>query len=329
MDVVTLATELVDLESITGNEAAIAVRLEEICNEMGLPVERQYVTESRWNILVNWKSASDVLLCTHLDTVPPFIPSSLDNEYLSGRGACDTKGIIAAMLVAGDRLIATGIRPSYLFVVGEETDSAGAKVAAATGRRARYVVVGEPTENTYAHAHKGVLSYTVSVSGIPGHSGYPDQGVSAIHVLLDLLHDLRSADWGSSEDVGKATVHVGLIEGGVAANVLAPYASCTIVHRVVDEVERRLKQVKLIVGDRADICVKTRNNPQRMHVPSGHTSIAVSFGTDVPYVREIGIPLLIGPGSIHDAHTKTEKISLAQLHAAVEIYHKLYRELIS
>jgi acetylornithine deacetylase len=262
-----------------------------------------------------------------MDTVPPFIPARVTAGFLHGRGACDTKGIIAAMLAAGSRLLADGISPSYLFVVGEETDSAGAKTAARSGKKAKYVVVGEPTENVFVNAHKGVLSYTLAVEGVAGHSGYPSLGHSAIHTLIELIQEIRNADWGASEQIGLATTNIGVFTGGVAPNVLAPKAEATIVHRIIDSADDRLEQVRRIVGKKARITLNAMNNPQRMHVPFGVNSISVSFGTDVPYVREIGVPLLIGPGSIHDAHTPSEKISLEQLRTAVNVYHQLYETL--
>ena len=323
MDVIQLALDLIHIESITGNEAAIATRIEAICTGMGLHVERQRVSDKRWNVVTNWTTDNDVLFCTHIDTVPPHIPGHMESGYLYGRGACDTKGIIAAMLGAGEIMMSRNVTPSYLFVVGEETDSAGAKAAAGTGRKARYVIVGEPTENLFAHAHKGMLSYTLHTSGTAAHSGYPERGSSAIHVLLDILSDIRAADWGRDPEIGEATTNVGLIQGGAAPNVLAEAASATVVHRIVDSFETRLQQVREIISGRAEIDVHAQNNPQRMYVPPGEPSIAVSYGTDIPYVRTIGTPLLIGPGSIHDAHTAQEKISCEQILTAVERYATL------
>jgi acetylornithine deacetylase len=329
MDVIQLALDLINIESVTGNEAAVAERIETICAGMRLHVERQRVSDRRWNLLANWTSDTDVLFCSHLDTVPPHVPGRMQNDgFLYGRGACDTKGIIAAMLGAGEKMMRDGLTPSYLFVVGEETDSAGAKAAAATGRKARYIIVGEPTENQFAHAHKGMLSYSLLTRGTTGHSGYPERGTSAIHVLLDILEDLRAADWGRDPAIGEATTNIGLIHGGIAPNVLAETASATVVHRIVDSCEARLLQVREIVNGRAEFVVHAQNNPQRMYVPTGEPSIAVSYGTDIPYVRSIGTPLLIGPGSIHDAHTAQEKISIAQIHAAVDRYAALVAMLL-
>ncbi|MBI5645497.1 MAG: M20/M25/M40 family metallo-hydrolase [Ignavibacteriae bacterium] len=319
-----LLTQLVNTPSITGEEAAVSVLLENYCRARGDDVIRQYVSDSRWNLWVNWQDNPHAAFCTHLDTVPPHFPARSENGYLFGRGACDTKGIIVAMLGAGDHLIAEGKRCSYLFVVGEETDSVGAKHAAASGRSAGYIIVGEPTDNTFVSAHKGVFSYELTVEGISAHSAYPEFGHSALHELLDVIQDLRTASWGHDFVLGDSTINVGVLQGGIAPNVLAPRATARIVHRLVDSLERRKKQVMDIVAGRAEVNIGAQNEPQHMYVPTGYQSKGVSFGTDVPYLRTIGTPILLGPGSIHDAHTNSEKIRLSDIDTAIMLYTELY-----
>lgn len=324
MDPVSFTRQLIDIPSVTGSEAEVASFLEKYCTSRGYRCERQVIEENRWNLFVNWEDRVDIVFCTHIDTVPPFFPSSESEREVIGRGACDTKGIIAAMLASGERISERGSVPSYLFVVGEETNSIGAKTAAHTGRSARYIVVGEPTENTLAVGHKGVLSYTLETTGRTAHSAYPDRGSSAIHALLDLLHEIRSCDWGNDPELGPATLNVGLIDGGIAPNVFADRASASVVHRLVSPLEEQKHILHSIIDGRASITINAENDPQRMFVPDGFPTSAVSFGTDIPYLRSMATPLLAGPGSIHDAHTENERLSKAQLFEAIDLYERLY-----
>ena len=241
-DAANLASALVDIPSITGEERAVLEFLENWLSSRGMETRREPIDGNRWNLYDGWteetwrcEDAADVVFCTHVDTVPPYFPAFRDGDTLRGRGACDTKGIIAAMLLAGNRLRHDGLSPAFLFVVGEETDSCGAKTAAASGRTARFIIVGEPTDNMLATGHKGVLSYTLETQGVAVHSAYPERGSSAVHLLLDILGDIRDADWCSSDVLGNATTNVGLIEGGIAMNTTAPAAKATVMHRIVDD----------------------------------------------------------------------------------------------
>ena len=324
MDVIHLAERFINIPGNTGYEAAIAENVESVCIDLGFTCAREPVADGRWNLYVNWNDSPRVVLCTHLDTVPPHFPARIDGPYLYGRGACDTRGIMAAMICAGERLAAMGHRPAFLFVVGEETDSIGAKTAAASNHTSSYIVVGEPTMNKLAQGHKGTLSYQISTHGSAGHSAYPQSGSSAVHSLLDLLDTIRNTDWGEDSVLGPATTNIGLITGGIAPNVIAPSATATIVHRIVDSVESRRQRVIDLCGDRADLDFISQTEPQFMFCPEGFETTTVNFGTDIPYLRSMAIPVLIGPGSILDAHTANEKISLEELQEAIDIYQRLY-----
>jgi acetylornithine deacetylase len=328
MDLPVLAERLINIDAATGFEAAIAEEIEAICRERGFACERETVEDKRWNVYVNWTDTPPAVFCTHLDTVPPFFPARREGDLLFGRGACDTRGIMACMLAAGERLRDDGRTPAYLFVVGEETDSIGAKIAAASGRKAGYIIVGEPTENKLARGHKGTLAYQLVTEGIAGHSAYPERSRSAVHVLLDLLADIRSADWGDDPVLGRATTNIGMIEGGVAPNVTAPAASARVVHRIVDSVQKRVAQLEHLCEGRATLVFASRNEPQFMYCPEGFETTTVHFGTDIPHLRKIGTPLLVGPGSIHDAHAADEKISIAQMREAVDLYTRLFLQLL-
>jgi acetylornithine deacetylase len=324
---VRLAARLIDIPSITGSEAAILLSLEEELQRMGLKTEREHVSSERWNLYAGWNTRTDILFCTHVDTVPPFFPARFEGELLYGRGACDTKGIIAAMLAAGRQLVENGHVPSFLFVVGEETDSIGARTAAAGGRHADFIIVGEPTDNMLATGHKGVLSYTLEAEGLAVHSAYPERGVSAIHTLLDILSEIRYTDWGNCSVLGAASTNIGLIEGGVAMNTLAPSASATVMHRIVDDVEARKMQVLHLVSDRAKVRFHSISEAQILTTVTGFPCKPVSFGTDIPYLAAMGNCLLFGPGSIHDAHTADEKIRISDIEQAVDAFVSLFHAL--
>ena len=327
MNVITLAKELIDIPSVTGEERDVLLRLEELCSGMGMHVRLQMITPQRWNLFADWDDEADIVFCTHVDTVPPYFPSYESEGLLYGRGACDTKGIIAAMLSAVALLKATGESPSFLFVVGEETDSIGAKEAVNNGKRARYIIVGEPTGNTLASGHKGVMSYTLHCTGRAGHSAYTDAGNSAIHAILDVLGTIRTHDWGYSDILGEATLNVGMIQGGVAMNTFAPSAAATVIHRIVDDVELRKTELTQLVTQTCTIDFHSLSQPQMLHCVPGFDAAPVNFGTDIPWLSRIGRCLLMGPGSIHDAHTEDEKISIAELEHAVNEYVRLYRAL--
>lgn len=320
-------TDLINLPSVTGDEAAVLEYLETVLTDMGLPVYRETVSDTRWNLYAGWEEALPVVFSTHVDTVPPYFPASTQDGRIVGRGACDTKGIIAAMLAAGRELIAAGKQPSYLFVVGEETDSIGAKTAAASGRSARAIVVGEPTDNHLATGHKGVLSYTLRTSGIAAHSAYPERGVSAIHLLLDLIDDIRSRNWGVSPVLGEATLNIGSIEGGIAMNTFAPEAEATFMHRIVDNAQQRMEEVVALVAQRAEITFHSVSEPQLLETVADFPQKAVNFGTDIPYLVAMAPCLLLGPGSVHEAHTAHESIAVAEVEEAVELYKRLYHAL--
>src|SRR3989454_1995484 len=214
MNAFELTKQLMSIGSITGTEGEVGEFLSSYLGNLGYKVERQNVTPDRFNVLA-FAGDARVVMCTHIDTVPPMLPVREDNDFLYGRGACDTKGIIAAMLEAGDRLRRAGIvNFGYLFVVGEETDSIGAKTANRMKWSTEYVVVGEPTQNQLARAQKGTLMVNLSVAGRAAHSGYPDLGVSAIENLWSVLQDCRTAEWGNDPVFGKGTFNIGLFNGG-------------------------------------------------------------------------------------------------------------------
>ncbi|HEX6176876.1 MAG TPA: M20/M25/M40 family metallo-hydrolase [Thermoanaerobaculia bacterium] len=332
LDPIAFTRQLIDIPSTTDNEAAVALLLESTLTRLGFACRRQPVSDTRFNLFASAGGRPRVILNSHLDTVPPWFESSEDEEFIYGRGACDTKGVYSAMIAAGERLLGRGIRDfAFLLVVGEETDSIGAKSANTefAGLGSEYVVVGEPTESTFARASKGAFTCTVRFEGKAGHSAYPERGDSAINKLVKAVADINATDWGSHDVLGQATVNVGVIRGGVKPNVIAGEAEAEMIFRLVTDVDDIRARVEQVVAPHGGKIVKSGGNPpQFMIVPTGAPSRVVAFNTDVPHLRGLGKPLLFGPGSILDAHGEREKISKKELLAAVGTYEEMVMALL-
>jgi acetylornithine deacetylase len=317
------------IPSVTGNELEVGNFLASRLAASGYRVEKQEVEPGRFNVMA-FAGKPRVLLCTHIDTVPMTLPVREDEAFLYGRGACDTKGIIAAMLEAGDRLRKDGIQDfGYLFVVGEETNGSGAKAANSLKWENEFVVVGEPTGNKLARAQKGTYMAELTVQGKAAHSGYPEAGVSAIVGLWQVLTDCTSADWGSDPMLGKGTFNIGIFRGGEAFNVVPASATATIMIRTIEPRTAVDAKMRTIFANRATMNVLGGTDPHIMHVVDGFETTVVSFGSDVPYLGNLGKPLLIGPGSILDAHTVDEKIRKQELIEGVALYERLVRKLLA
>jgi acetylornithine deacetylase len=327
MDAITLTRQLVDIESITGNEAAVGNYLYgELCR-IGYQTRRMPVEENRFNVYAT--SAEEphpaVVFSTHMDTVPPFIPSSEDVTNIYGRGSCDAKGIIAAQIAAAERLRREGIYVGLLFVVGEERDSLGAKVANeyAASQQAhgcKYPINGEPTENRIALASKGTLRVEVTASGRMAHSAYPELGESAIDKLVEALARLRAMPLPSDPEIGPCTMNIGLIEGGRAPNVIADYAHADLLYRLVGPSQDLRRQILAAAGDSVKVEFPLELAFLRLRTVDGLPTMIAAFTTDIPKLTNWGEPLLIGPGSIHVAHTEGEFIEKQQLAEAVDLY---------
>jgi acetylornithine deacetylase len=271
------------------------------------------------------------VLCTHLDTVPPFYPSSEDAERIYGRGSCDAKGPLAAMVFAAVALRGRGIdEVGLLLVVGEEVDSAGALAANALESRSRYVIVGEPTESRMAIGHKGGFKFLLAATGKAAHSAYPHLGASAIDSLLDAIAAIRATDWGRSDVLGPATVNIGTLSGGLAANVLAPAAEAMVFIRVVGRADEVREKLDSLLARHPAVRYEPISVSDAVFCETrpGYQVAPVSFGTDIKALKTFGKPLLIGPGSIHDAHTSSEKIEKRELVEAVDYYQRLAIQLL-
>lgn len=327
LDPIALARTLIDVPSPTDSERAVGELLDRELTRLGFATRRHEVTASRFNLYAGAGGRPRVVLNSHIDTVPPWFGSHEDETHLYGRGACDTKGIIAAMLAAGERLKSRGIDDfAFLFVVGEETDSIGAKTAnvAFADLGSEYVVVGEPTESKFARASKGALTCFLRFEGVAAHSAYPHLGDSAINKMVAAIAEINAADWGAHDILGTTTVNVGVVRGGQRPNIIAPEAECELIFRLVttpDDVQQRL--AALIAPHGGTITLARGNPPQFMIVPEGQESAVVSFNTDVPWLGNLGKPLLFGPGSILDAHGAREKIAKRDLLDAVTTYEEM------
>jgi acetylornithine deacetylase len=334
MNLFELTRALVDIESVTNNEKQVGNYLYEylcaLASRHAGFVERMAVEPGRDNIFAVWGEPL-VTLSTHMDTVPPFFGSSEDDQFVWGRGACDAKGIIAAMIVAAKRLLTTGAKNfALLFVVGEERNSAGARAAAASPRGSRFLINGEPTENQLALGCKGALRFEIVARGKLAHSAYPHLGHSAIHALLDVLQDIRRIALPKDAVLGPSTLNVGMISGGRAPNVVADEARAEIMLRTVGDPAPLRESIATAVSGRAEA-------REVIHIPAIHLTAfdglpttAVAFATDIPALGAgWGKPFLIGPGSIHVAHTAEERISKRELSEAVEIYTRMVTQLLS
>jgi acetylornithine deacetylase len=333
MDVFELTRTLIDIESITLNEEALGNYLYDylspLASRYGGRVERMEVEPRRFNVLAQWGEPLIVTLSTHLDTVPPFFASRQDADHIWGRGACDTKGIIAAMIAAVEALLAAGQRGiGLLFVVGEERNSAGAYKASTLGRGSRYIVNGEPTENKLALGSKGALRYEVAATGKMAHSAYPELGDSAIHKLLDALDAIRRIPLPKDDLLGPSTLNIGTLSGGRAPNVVADEARADIMIRLVGDSAATKSALQRAADGLAELREVIEIPAVRLGAVDGIPTTVVAFTTDIPaFGGAWGEPFLIGPGSIHVAHTFEERVPKAQLVEAVALYQQIVKEL--
>ncbi len=333
MNVFELTRALVDVESVTENEECIGntlfAHLSALAEQHAGRVERMPVAQKRFNVLACWGDPV-VTLSTHMDTVPPFFPSREDDEYIWGRGACDTKGIIAAMLFAVGELLEEGQRNiALLFVVGEERNSAGAFAAAQNPRGSKFLINGEPTENKLAIGCKGALRLEMIASGRMAHSAYPELGESAIEKLLDALQQVRGIPLPSDQILGQSTLNIGTIAGGRAPNVIRDQARAEIFVRLVDDGVRTLQALNAIARNGVEVREVLTIPAAYLGSLPGFETTVVAYTTDIPaFGQAWGKPYLFGPGSIHVAHTAEERIPKKQLIEAIQIYKRMVKELI-
>jgi acetylornithine deacetylase len=344
IDAIELTRSLVNIESTSYHEGAVGAFLADYLAARRYAVERMVVeqrdpaqkegddTGERFNVYAAEPGVTpDVVLSTHMDTVPPFFGCTEDDEFLYGRGSCDAKGIIAAQVAAAERLREVGVKVGLLFVVGEERDSAGAKVANAKPRGSRFIIDGEPTDNRLALATKGALRVELRAHGRMAHSAYPELGESAIAKLVEALHDVLAMplpielEFG---DAGATTVNIGLISGGHAPNVIADKAEAHLLVRTVGPSQEVTDAIRRVVAGRAEVTTSLDLACVRMRRVGELPTMVAKFATDIPMLKAWGEPFLLGPGSIHVAHTPDERISKKELLECVDLYVELATGLI-
>jgi len=326
---VQFARSLIDIDSTTWREGAAARRLAAELSGLGYQVTEQPVSDDRINVFARLNSPPQVVFSTHIDCVPPFFPSRVERGLLFGRGACDAKGIIAAQVAAAERLRAAGeTRFALLFVAGEERGSDGAAVANAQAPPGvRFLINGEPTDNRLGAATRGMYRIRLNAKGRAAHSSFPELGESAIDKLLDALMVIRGLELPDDPLLGRTHYNVGLIDGGVAPNVISPHASAELMFRTVGDgapIRAALRVVESLVTLEHILEIPA----VRLHTVPGFETAVFPYTTDVPMLTNWGTPLLIGPGSIHVAHTDEEHLSIEELHQAVELYASLAHSLL-
>lgn len=330
MDLFTLTRELVDIPSVTGDERAVGEYLSNLLEQFGYQVERQQVSQNRFNVIATTRETPQVVLSTHMDTVPPFIASSEDGEFIYGRGSCDAKGIIAAQVFAAERLRAENVKDiGLLFTVDEELASAGAQAANnhKLARECRFLINGEPTDNRLATGTKGSVRVVITTEGRAAHSAYPEAGESAIEKLLNILEKVRARQWPEDDFFGTTTCNIGVISGGTRPNVIPDSARAELQIRLGIDIEHVKKVLEEAVAGQGRLEYSSAHNPVRLFGIAGFDQCVVRFTTDIPHLSQWGRPLLIGPGSILDAHTDHERISKRELKNAVELYVNLVMKL--
>ena len=320
---IDLAIDLMSIESTSGHEGPLVAHAHRLLEARGWRVRRIPVSPGRDDLLATASDAPVVTLSTHLDTVPPYLPPRLDGARLYGRGACDAKGIAAAMIIAAERLRARRVAVALLFVVGEETAHDGAHAANAVPTSSRVLINGEPTESTLALGTKGALRAVVRTRGRAAHSAYPDRGRSATRDLVVLLAELERLELPHDELLGATTINIGELSGGVADNVLAPAAEARLMARLVTPPDIVVEILRRWAEGRATLELGATVPPVTLGVVPGFSTSVVAYATDIPALGNWGTPYLFGPGSIHVAHSDEEQIEVAELVASVGAYERL------
>jgi acetylornithine deacetylase len=322
-DVVELAARMMEIDSTSGREGELVDWLEQYLTGEDWKVRRIPVTAGRDDLLATTGSDARVTLSTHLDTVPPFIPPRLDGDTLWGRGACDAKGIAAAMILAAGQLRSRGVPVGLLFVVGEEVSHDGAEAANSVRNSNAVLINGEPTESTLAIGTKGAMRFTIRTRGQAAHSAYPHLGRSALTELVRLLAEMEGLELPRDQRLGESTINIGVINGGVADNVMAPEAEARLMARLVSAPEEMEALLRRWIGARAELEIGITVPPVLLGTLPGYPTSVAAYATDIPRLTNWGTPYLFGPGSIHLAHRDDEHVSVADLRSAVANYAEI------
>ena len=332
MHLFELTKHLMSIPSVSGEEEAVGFWLRNHLESLGWTVELQEVAAGQSNVIAYLIETPRVWLSTHMDTVPPFIAPTEDDEKIYGRGSCDAKGIIAAQITAAELLREQGIEDiGLLYTVEEERASTGAKVANdhPLAAKCEYLINGEPTDNELAIGSKGAFRAKIKTTGRAAHSAYPEQGESAIEKLLDILEDVRHTKLPNDEFFGETTVNLATLDGGIALNVIPPNAECGMLIRLTTPMEPIRDALESLIRDRGELEIMSYSLPVKMLAVDGFQQKVVRFTTDIPHLPNWGQPLLLGPGSILVAHTKDEFVLKKDLEIAVGLYVDLVKKLLT
>lgn len=330
MDPLELTRALVAMETPTGSERAATDFLDAALRRVGYTTVRQRVSAGRDNLYA-YREPPALVFSSHVDCVPPYVPLAEDGESIRGRGSCDAKGLVAAMVAAAERLAERGERRiGLLFLVGEENGSDGARAAADFGPRGRFLINGEPTENRLSVGQKGSLRVDLSATGRAAHSAYPDDGVSAIAALLDTLDRIRRLPLPSDPLLGESTCNIGLIGGGIAPNVIPAQASAQILFRIVEPTAPLKERIRRLLAPGVSVAFPVELPFHKGGTaPAGWDTTVVSFASDLPFLASWGEGYQLGPGSIRVAHSDGEHIRKADLLQGVELYVRLATDLLA
>jgi acetylornithine deacetylase len=328
VDPVALARRLIDIDSTTGQEGEVAAVVAGYLRARGYSVLEQPLDRDRVNVIAAIGEPR-LVFSTHFDCVPPFFSSREEDGVIYGRGACDAKGILATQVAAAERLRTAGRTDvGLVFVAGEERGSDGALAANRIGSRSEFLINGEPTENRLGSATRGVFRLRLTASGRAAHSGYPELGESAIEKLLDVLVALRGVPWPEDSVLGRTHYTIGLMSGGVAPNVVPPRAEAEVTFRSVSDHDSVRQLLRGAAGDRVSIEEVVEVPPVKLRTQPGFDTAVFAYTTDIPFLANWGTPLLLGPGSIHVAHTDREHVRIADLHRSIDLYERLANELL-
>ncbi len=331
MNLFELTSSLMNIPSVSGEEEAVGFYLRDYLESLGWTVELQPVSPDQNNVIAYLNDTPRVWLSTHMDTVPPFIPPTEDDEKIYGRGACDAKGIIAAQITAAEQLRRDGVEDiGLLYTTEEERSSTGAKIANdhPLAAKCEYMINGEPTDNDLAIGSKGAFRAMIRTKGKAAHSAYPEQGDSAIEKLLDILEDVRNTTFPNDEFFGDTTCNIATLDGGVALNVIPPNAEAGLLIRLTTPMEPIRDALISLIRDRGELEILSYSLPVKMLAVDGFEQKVVRFTTDIPHLGNWGQPLLLGPGSILVAHTKDEFVWKRDLELAVGLYIDLVRSML-
>jgi acetylornithine deacetylase len=330
MDALQLTKSLVALETPTGSEGAATEFLDRMLRQLGYRTVRQPVSAGRHNLYA-YREPPELVFSTHLDTVPPYIPLREDDDAIHGRGACDAKGVAAAMIAAAEELAARGERRiGLLFLVGEENGSDGARAAGELGPKGRFLINGEPTENRLSIGQKGSLRVDLEAAGRAAHSAYPDEGISAIAALLDTIERIRQMPLPHDPLLGASTLNLGLIQGGVAPNVIPPRAAAQLLIRTVEPSEPLKQSIRSLLAPGVSVSFPVEMPFHKGgNAPAGWDTTVVSYASDLPFLSDWGEGFQLGPGTIRVAHTDHEHIRKTDLLRGVELYRRLAADLLS